>query len=312
MMWWPFSSKKSIGEAGIMSGLTDWHSHLLPGVDDGVRLVRETRQVLARCAAEGVRRLWLTPHVMEDVPNTPAALKRRFAEVFGLPEDEVLASRVPPRALWRCVQSSACPETPAASANPNLSGITAASDVPGFSAGSDASGASGAASDDTGSPDAEGAEIEVRLAAENMLDNLFDDRLAAGEVLPIGRDGDHLLVETSYFNPPSDFTDKLRRTLAAGFYPVLAHPERYVYMEQKHYRRLLDMGVKFQLNLYSLAGLYGKAAAEKARRLLADGCYTLVGTDTHRYSQLDKALGAKVLSSSTLRALERLKENNSI
>lgn len=241
--WWPFGKKKSIGESGIMAGLTDWHSHVLPGVDDGVRHLDESLLILDRLAQLGVGRLWLTPHVMEDVPNTPTALRERFATVFAQ-----------------------------------------------YQAASPA--------------------IELRLAAENMLDNLFDTRLEEGNVLPIGRDGDHLLVETSYFTPPSDFYDKIKRTFAAGFYPVLAHPERYVYMERHHYRRLLDMGVKFQLNLYSLTGMYGLPAQKKAQDLLSRGAYTLLGTDTHRLSQLEKALAAPCLSSSQISAIEKIKANN--
>lgn len=243
MMWWPFGKKKTIGEAGIMSGLTDWHSHVLPGVDDGVRHIEESLQILERFAELGVRRLWLTPHVMEDVPNKPDALRDRFATVFA----EYNAS----------------------------------------------------------SP-----QIELYLAAENMLDNLFDGRLQERNMLPIGRDGDHLLVETSYFTPPSDFFEKIKRTFAAGYYPVLAHPERYVYMDERHYRRLLDMGVKFQLNLYSLTGMYGTPAQKKAESLLAGNRYTLIGTDTHRLSQLEKALSTPCLSSSQISALEKLKERN--
>lgn len=257
-----------------MSGLTDWHSHILPGVDDGVRQPEETERILARYARLGVRRLWLTPHVMEDVPNAPDALRKRFHEVFPTAEDDRNGN---PVVVWR---KSGIDDT-AGAVEDHHSGI---GDI--------------------------ACAVEIRLAAENMLDSLFDLRLEAGEVLPIGSDRDHLLVETSYFTPPRDFTDKLRRTFAAGFYPILAHPERYVYMEHRNYVRLLDMGVKFQLNLYSLTGMYGRPAAEKAAKLLSDGAYSLAGTDTHRLSQFEKALAAPVLSSSQISAIEKLKETD--
>ena len=44
--------------------------------------------------------------------------------------------------------------------------------------------------------------IKLHLASENMLDNLFEERLEKNDLLPLGESGDHLLVETSYFNPP--------------------------------------------------------------------------------------------------------------
>ena len=40
---WPFSKKvKNIRESGMLQGITDWHSHILPGVDDGFKEVEES------------------------------------------------------------------------------------------------------------------------------------------------------------------------------------------------------------------------------------------------------------------------------
>ena len=230
---WPFSTKRSLEEAGILRGWTDWHSHILPGVDDGIRTQEQSRKVLAFYAEAGVTDVWLTPHVMEDIPNTPAALKERFS---------VLKS---------------------AYAGP----------------------------------------VRLHLAAEHMLDNLFLERFEAGELLPLGPEGKHLLVETSYFNPPMDLWDILERIRARGLQPVLAHPERYVYMEGKDYQRLKEMQVLFQLNLLSLAGLYGPGAARRAEILLEAGMYDLCGSDLHRLGAVREALAARVLKKKTMQAL---------
>ena len=66
-----------------------------------------------------------------------------------------------------------------------------------------------------------------------------------------------------------------------GYTPLLAHPERYMYMDDHDYRRLRDMDVKLQLNILSLAGAYGDAAARKAHRLLHQNAYSCLGTDLH-------------------------------
>ena len=58
--------------------MTDCHSHLLPGVDDGVRTAEESLRILEEMERQGIRKLWLTPHIMEDIPNTTDALKTRF------------------------------------------------------------------------------------------------------------------------------------------------------------------------------------------------------------------------------------------
>ena len=52
-----------------MEGFRDCHCHLLPGVDDGVRELHETLKILERWKSLGVKEVWLTPHIMEDIPN---------------------------------------------------------------------------------------------------------------------------------------------------------------------------------------------------------------------------------------------------
>ena len=67
---WPFSRYISVSSKGILQGMTDCHSHLLPGVDDGVRTAEESLRILEEMERQGIRKLWLTPHIMEDIPNT--------------------------------------------------------------------------------------------------------------------------------------------------------------------------------------------------------------------------------------------------
>lgn len=214
---WPFNRSVALAECGVFDGYTDWHSHILPGVDDGVRSMDDALAILSAYGEMGVRRVWLTPHIMEDVPNTPAGLRQRFSELS----------------------------------------------------------------------EAYTGPVELRLAAEHMLDDLFVERLTAGDVMPIGEEGNHLLVETSYFNPPAGMDAIIDRIMSAGYFPLLAHPERYIYMDAARYRQLHDRGVKFQINLPSLLGRYGNEAASKARWLLDQGYSHVTGTDIHRPALLD-------------------------
>lgn len=209
---WPFTKRYSIADSGILSGMTDWHSHLLPGVDDGVQTIAETRQILTSYEQHGVKEVWLTPHIMEDIPNTTALLHSRYTELTTVYRGPII----------------------------------------------------------------------LHLAAEYMLDNLFEQRLQQDDLLPLGKEGKHLLVETSYFNPPYAFDDILSCIKSKGYFPILAHPERYVYMEQKDYEHLIRQNVAFQLNLPSLVGAYGVEAKRKAQWLLQKGYYHHIGTDTHR------------------------------
>ena len=76
-MFWPFHRRCSLKESGIFHGLTDWHSHILPDVDDGVQTMAEALETLSYYEQLGVTTVWLTPHVMEDIPNSTDALRQR-------------------------------------------------------------------------------------------------------------------------------------------------------------------------------------------------------------------------------------------
>ena len=111
--------------SSLLSGFTDHHSHILPGVDDGVKKMEVSLQVLQRYEEIGIAEVWCTPHIMEDIPNTTEGLKARFAE------------------LCAAYQGS----------------------------------------------------IKLHLAAEYMLDGLFEERLEQGDLLTLGGEGNQLLVE---------------------------------------------------------------------------------------------------------------------
>ena len=127
-----------------------------------------------------------------------------------------------------------------------------------------------------------------------MLDNLFEERLEKNDLLPIGKDGKHLLVETSYFNPPMGLNNILLRIKAKGYYPILAHPERYLYMNENDYQRLSSMGIEFQLNQLSLFGLYGKDVQKRAMLLQKQDLYHYTGTDLHSLTTLRNMLSIKI------------------
>ena len=206
-----FKRKKTLRESGIFEGFTDYHTHILPGVDDGIKTMEEAIRVLEEYESLGIKKVWLTPHIMEDYPNATEDLKSRFEELKN---------------HWQ-------------------------------------------------------GKIELALASENMLDSLFEERLSTNNFLPVGDRGDHLLVETSYYTPPYAMDDLLEEARKLGYYIVLAHPERYRYMNEKDYKKLKEKGIKFQLNLLSLAGAYGMEAKKKAEWLLSHGCIDMSGTDIH-------------------------------
>ena len=81
-------------------------------------------------------------------------------------------------------------------------------------------------------------------------------------------------------------------------------------MESEQYERLRNCGIRFQLNLMSLSGTYGRLPYEKAFRLLEEGAYTYVGSDFHRLDVYEPSLRRLYLKKKQQDALLLLLENN--
>lgn len=235
------NKKYTLTESVFLNDWIDRHSHILPGVDDGIRTMEDSLSVLKFYEQAGVSTVWLTPHIMEDVPNEPAELKERFEEL---------------KEAYRQTEGE--------------------------------------------------KKINLHLAAENMIDPLFVKRLEAGNLLTYGDKGDELLVETSYAQAPYRFKLILQDIRKAGLTPVLAHPERYRYMDYDDYDTLHEQGVRFQLNITSLAGAYGPEPKERAEYLLEEGYYTYQGSDLHSLSAFKRAINEHSVRKRIYRLLQHI------
>ncbi len=226
-----FKTKRSLQECGIMNGSTDRHSHILYGVDDGINTLEDSLSVLEYESSLGVKSVWCTPHVMEDVPNTTEALKTRFDE------------------LCRAYEGP----------------------------------------------------VKLHLAAEYMMDTLFEERLRARDIMTM--EDDMCLMETSTIAPPYDLKGMLSDAMSAGYRPLFAHPERCRFLQVKDCEELVRMGVRLQLNIASLTGYYGDSAKVKAEILLKNGLYYVYGSDCHRDSVIREQYSRQVLSDEIIKKL---------
>lgn len=134
----------------------------------------------------------------------------------------------------------------------------------------------------------EGIEVEINAAAEYFLDDHVAGLLKNNEPL-LTISGKMVLAEFSLAYPSHSLKDILFEMQMQGYQPVIAHPERYLYLEgnKDFYEELKDIGCYFQLNLLSLTGYYGKSAQELAQFLLKKNYYDLVGTDLHGFRHLE-------------------------
>ena len=203
--------------------LVDLHSHLLPGLDDGVKSIKETIYVLHTLKQLGYQKVITTPHVMCDhYPNSSEDIINKLHEVR-----KVLISHK--------------------------------------------------------------IHIKIEAAAEYYLDENFLDRLMKKErFLTFGNN--YLLFETSFYNKPVFLEEAIFAMNTQGYQPILAHPERYGYLQQDFglVQKLKNMNTFLQMNLLSCTDFYSSEVKKFARKLLKANLIDFVGSDCHNALQINE------------------------
>lgn len=217
-----FSSKKKIQIESLESLAVDMHSHLIAGIDDGVKTVDDAITIIKRFSDLGYQKIITTPHIMAGgYNNSPENI---------LPGRDLLIEAV------------------------NQSGIN----------------------------------IKIEAAAEYYLDEFFEKLIKETELLTFG--DRHVLFELSYMNRPSNMESVIFELNHSNYKPILAHPERYPFladMELKNLSKVKDLGVYFQINMFSLVGAYGKQSQDIAYKLIDAEMVDFISTDIHNSFQLD-------------------------
>jgi len=201
----------------------DIHSHLLPGLDDGVQTFSESVEIIREFIGLGYRKIITTPHINSShYPNEPADILHKLDQLKKVLSHEKL-------------------------------------------------------------------NIEINAAAEYYMDENFLEKLENNEKLLTFGDN-YILVETSFFNEPVFLKEIIFKLNANGYKPILAHPERYSYLQTNEYllRELAQMNIYLQMNLNSLVGLYSKGVQNLAEYLIDHKLIQFVGTDCHNPSHVEE------------------------
>ena len=128
----------------------------------------------------------------------------------------------------------------------------------------------------------EGLEIELAgIGGEYRIDSGFAKRLENPKFLLVG--GKYVLVEFSLHQQMMGSDELIFDMQMKGYEVILAHPERYPYLNVNGMRmeQLKNQGVYFQINSLSLGGFYGEEAKQRALEMLERGWVEFMGTDTH-------------------------------
>ena len=127
----------------------------------------------------------------------------------------------------------------------------------------------------------EGLPINIYVSAEYRIDEYWTQEYEAGHLLPLP--GNHVLLENSFAQELIGIDNMMFELQVKGYRPILAHPERYRYYNDRRdrYKTLHNASVKFQINILSLAGYFGKGARERALWLIQNNLCDMLGSDMH-------------------------------
>ena len=129
-------------------------------------------------------------------------------------------------------------------------------------------------------------DIEVEVAAEYYCDEHFLSLIHKKELLSFGNK--YILFELPYTTRPNILEEVVQSLIDLGFKPVLAHPERYRFLNTiVDYRNLKKLNLLFQVNVNSLGGFYGIEAQKKSLMLARKGMVNFIGSDIHHQKHME-------------------------
>jgi protein-tyrosine phosphatase len=133
-----------------------------------------------------------------------------------------------------------------------------------------------------GALDNEGIPLKIVAGADVHMAPNFAAGLRSGELLSIA-DSRYVLVEPPHNVPPPQLEEFFFNLVAAGYVPVLTHPERLSWVRSRYetIKKLVQSGVWMQVTAGSFTGAFGRTALYWAVRLLDEGCVHLIASDAH-------------------------------
>jgi tyrosine-protein phosphatase YwqE len=130
---------------------------------------------------------------------------------------------------------------------------------------------------------ASGLGLEVVPGAEYYVEIELLRRIERADLLAFGEER-YVLFESPVDHPPMMLEDVAFGLRSAGYTPLLAHVERYRFLQgdEERVRHLRRLGVRFQVNHPSFLLPRTSHRGEMARWLYIKGFVDQLGTDMHR------------------------------
>jgi len=131
-----------------------------------------------------------------------------------------------------------------------------------------------------------GIPISLVTGADVHIAPDLDVQLRDGRALTLNNSR-YLLLEPPHHVLPPRLEDLIFGLQAAGYVPIVTHPERLSWVEG-HYdliRRLVSSSVLMQITAGSVMGRFGRGPGYWAERMLDEGLCHLLATDAHNTEQ---------------------------
>lgn len=130
--------------------------------------------------------------------------------------------------------------------------------------------------------DGQGIAIRLVEGADVHLDPALVDGLRSGRI-PTLAGSRYLLLEPPHHVAPPRFEEAVFELMAAGYVPVITHPERLTWVDSHYdlFTRLSQRGAWMQITAGALTGRFGRRVKYWGERFVAEGHAMLLATDAH-------------------------------
>ncbi|QSX76056.1 hypothetical protein HIV01_006030 [Lysobacter arenosi] len=130
--------------------------------------------------------------------------------------------------------------------------------------------------------DERGIALRLVEGADVHLDPNLIEGIRSGRV-PTLAGSRYLLLEPPHHVAPPRFEEAVFDLMAAGFVPVITHPERLTWVETHYdvFARLADRGAWMQITAGAMTGRYGRRVKYWGERFVGEGLCMILATDAH-------------------------------
>jgi protein-tyrosine phosphatase len=125
----------------------------------------------------------------------------------------------------------------------------------------------------------ENINVSLYLGQEYFVDDDFYKLLKEGNLVTLNKTK-YVLVEFPYFDE-TDILDHIYKIISFGYIPIIAHIERYAYLDWNLLIELKMAGALMQVNASCIIGEYGRKMKKLALSAIKDGLVNFIASDIH-------------------------------